>query len=62
MPDPVVEFFTEKEWYDQDEISRNKRLAVREFYEWLQGRPTQDAPDLGESSASDSESTPAPSG
>jgi hypothetical protein len=45
MPDPVVEFFTEKEWYDQDEISMNKRLAVREFYEWLQRRPTMREPD-----------------
>ena len=40
MSDQVVEFFTEKEWYDQDEISMNKRLAVRDFYEWLQSRKT----------------------
>lgn len=45
MSDPVIEFFTEKEWYDQDEISLNKRLAVRDFYQWLTSRPTPRALD-----------------
>lgn len=32
------------------------------FGSWLERRRTKDAPDLGESSASDSEPKPAPSG
>lgn len=35
-------------------------LFARDAIKWLKRRRTQDAPDLGESSASDSESKPAP--